>query len=183
MLNAMLIQLYQPLNFMGMLYREVKQAIIDIDMMFDILDQPNEIAEAPDALALIVTAAPCVSRTCISLTIRRARSCAASISGPAGKTLAIVGASGAGKSTISRLIFRFSIHSGAASDRRPGHREGLAGLAARCLGMAPQDNVLFNDTIRYNILYGRPDAGEEANARGGGAGADRAISSKARPAA
>ena len=162
MLNAMLIQLYQPLNFMGMLYREVKQAMIDIDMMFELLHQPNEIAEAPNAPALVV-AQGALRFENVHFHYDPAREILRGVDFevPAGKTLAIVGSSGAGKSTISRLIFRFfDPQQGRITiDGQDIAKVTLASLRA-CLGMAPQDNVLFNDTIRYNIFYGRPGASE-----------------------
>ncbi|HUO54135.1 MAG TPA: ABC transporter ATP-binding protein/permease [Rhodoblastus sp.] len=162
MLNAMLIQLYQPLNFMGMLYREVKQAIIDIDMMFDILKQPNEIAEAPEAPPLHVSEGALRFEN-VHFAYDPARPILRGISfeAPAGKTLALVGASGAGKSTISRLIFRFfdPQQGRILIDGQDISKVSLASLRG-ALGMVPQDNVLFNDSIRYNILYGRPEAGE-----------------------
>jgi ATP-binding cassette subfamily B protein len=162
MLNAMLIQLYQPLNFMGMLYREVKQAIIDIDMMFDILDQPNEIAEAPEAAPLLV-AEGAVTFENVHFAYDPARPILRGVDFevPAGRTLAIVGASGAGKSTISRLIFRFfdPQQGRILIDGQDIAKVSLDSLRS-ALGMVPQDNVLFNDSIRYNLLYGRPDATE-----------------------
>jgi ATP-binding cassette subfamily B protein len=162
LLNAMMIQLYQPLNFMGMVYREIKQALIDIGMMFDILKQPNEIAEAPDAPALIVSAGA-LRFDNVHFAYDPARPILRGLSfeAPAGKTLAIVGPSGAGKSTISRLIFRFyePQQGRILIDGQDICKVSLASLRA-CLGMAAQDNVLFNDTIRYNILYGRPEATE-----------------------
>ena len=163
MLNAMLIQLYQPLNFMGMLYREVKQAMIDIDMMFELLHQPNEISEAPDAPALVV-AQGALRFENVHFHYDPAREILRGVDFevPAGKTLAIVGSSGAGKSTISRLIFRFfDPQQGRITiDGQDIAKVSLESLRGN-LGMAPQDNVLFNDTIRYNILYGRPAASEE----------------------
>jgi ATP-binding cassette subfamily B protein len=162
MLNAMLIQLYQPLNFMGMLYREVKQAIIDIDMMFDILETPNEIAEATDAPALVVGAGALRFEN-VHFAYDPAREILRGVDFevPAGRTLAIVGASGAGKSTISRLIFRFfdPQQGRILIDGQDIAKVSLESLRAK-LGMVPQDNVLFNDSVRYNILYGRPDATE-----------------------
>jgi ATP-binding cassette, subfamily B, heavy metal transporter len=162
MLNAMMIQLYQPLNLMGTLYRETKQAIVDIDMMFEILKQPNEIAEAPDAPPLKVAAAVLRFED-VHFAYDAARPILRGISFevPAGRTLALVGASGAGKSTISRLIFRFfdPQRGRILIDGQDITKVSLASLRG-ALGMVPQDNVLFNDTIRYNIFYGRPDASE-----------------------
>ncbi len=162
MLNVMMFQLYQPLNFMGMLYREVKQAILDIDMMFEILHQPNEIAEAPNAPDLVVTRGT-VTFENVQFAYDPARSILRGVSfevGP-GRTLAIVGPSGAGKSTISRLIFRFfdPQQGRILIDGQDISKVTLASLRAS-VGMAAQDNVLFNDSIRYNILYGRPEASE-----------------------
>jgi len=163
LLNTMMIQLYQPLNFMGMLYREIKQALVDIDAMFNILKQPNEIADAPDAPALVVTAGA-VRFEDVHFSYDPARPILRGLSfdAPAGKTLAIVGPSGAGKSTISRLIFRFyePQQGRILIDGQDISKISLESLRA-AIGMAAQDNVLFNDTIRYNILYGRPAATED----------------------
>ncbi len=162
MLNAMMIQLYQPLNYMGTLYRETKQAIVDIDMMFEILKQPNEIAEAPNAPPLEVTEGGLRFED-VQFAYDPARPILRGISFevPAGRTLALVGASGAGKSTISRLIFRFfdPQRGRILIDGQDITKVSLASLRG-ALGMVPQENVLFNDTIRYNILYGRPEASE-----------------------
>jgi ATP-binding cassette subfamily B protein len=163
MLNAMLIQLYQPLNLIGMMYRELRQATIDIGMMFEILHQPNEIADAPDAPALVAPHGE-VRFENVHFAYDPAREILRGVSFtvPAGRTLAIVGPSGAGKSTISRLIFRFfEPQQGRITiDGQDISKVSLASLRAK-LGMVPQDNVLFNDTIRYNILYGRPEASED----------------------
>ncbi|MCW2274252.1 ATP-binding cassette subfamily B protein [Rhodoblastus acidophilus] len=163
LLNTMMIQLYQPLNFMGMLYRETKQALIDIAAMFDILRQPNEISDAPDAPALVVSAGA-VRFDDVHFAYDPARPILRGLSfeAPAGKTVAIVGPSGAGKSTISRLIFRFyqPQQGRILIDGQDISTVSLESLRAS-IGMAAQDNVLFNDTIRYNILYGRPEASEE----------------------
>jgi ATP-binding cassette subfamily B protein len=180
MLNAMLIQLYQPLNFMGMMYREMKQATIDIGMMFEILHQPNEIAEAPDAPALIVTqGALRFENVHFAYDPRRQILRGLDFEVPGGRTLAIVGPSGAGKSTISRLVFRFfEPQQGRITiDGQDISKVSLASLRGK-LGMVPQDNVLFNDSIRYNILYGRPDASEaEMRAAAAQAQIDRFIES------
>lgn len=163
LLNTMMIQLYQPLNFMGMLYRETKQALLDIAAMFDILRQPNEISDAPDAPALVVSAGA-VRFDDVHFAYDPARPILRGLSfeAPAGKTVAIVGPSGAGKSTISRLIFRFyqPQQGRILIDGQDISTVSLESLRAS-IGMAAQDNVLFNDTIRYNILYGRPEASEE----------------------
>jgi len=162
LLNTMMIQLYQPLNFMGMLYREIKQALIDIGAMFDILRQPNEIADAADAPALAVSAGA-VRFEDVHFAYDPARPILRGLSfeAPAGKTVAIVGPSGAGKSTISRLIFRFyqPQRGRILIDGQDIANVSLDSLRS-AIGMAAQDNVLFNDTIRYNILYGRPEASE-----------------------
>ena len=180
MLNAMLIQLYQPLNFMGMMYREMKQATIDIGMMFEILHQPNEISEAPDAPALIVTqGALRFENVHFAYDPRRQILRGLDFEVPGGRTLAIVGPSGAGKSTISRLVFRFfEPQQGRITiDGQDISRVSLASLRGK-LGMVPQDNVLFNDSIRYNILYGRPEASEaEMRAAAAQAQIDRFIES------
>jgi ATP-binding cassette subfamily B protein len=180
MLNAMLIQLYQPLNFMGMMYREMKQATIDIGMMFEILHQPNEISEAPDAPALIVTqGALRFENVHFAYDPRRQILRGLDFEVPGGRTLAIVGPSGAGKSTISRLIFRFfEPQQGRITiDGQDISRVSLASLRGK-LGMVPQDNVLFNDSIRYNILYGPPEASEaEMRAAAAQAQIDRFIES------
>ncbi len=180
MLNAMMIQLYQPLNFMGMMYREMKQATIDIGMMFEILHQPNEIAEAPDAPALIVTqGALRFENVHFAYDPRRQILRGLDFEVPGGRTLAIVGPSGAGKSTISRLVFRFfEPQQGRITiDGQDITKVSLASLRGK-LGMVPQDNVLFNDTVRYNILYGRPEASEaEMRAAAAQAQIDRFIES------
>jgi ATP-binding cassette, subfamily B, heavy metal transporter len=160
LINAMMIQLYQPLNFMGMLYREVKQAIIDIEVLFEIMNLDPEITDRPDAEPLLVTKGRLVFED-VHFAYDPARSILKGISFevPAGKTVAIVGPSGAGKSTISRLIFRFY-------EPQSGHilidGQDIAAVTQRSLrnhvGMVPQDTVLFNDTIAYNIRYGRWDA-------------------------
>ncbi|AWL96754.1 ABCB family ABC transporter ATP-binding protein/permease [Bradyrhizobium ottawaense] len=160
LVNAMMIQLYQPLNFMGMVYREIKQAIIDIEKMFGVIGREAEIKDAPDAMPLVVSAGT-VRFEDVRFAYEPTRPILKGISFevPAGKTVAIVGPSGAGKSTISRLLFRLYDVSGGkilidGQDIRAVTQDSLRAS----IGMVPQDTVLFNDTIRYNIRYGRWDA-------------------------
>jgi ATP-binding cassette subfamily B protein len=157
MINAMMIQLYQPLNFMGMVYREIKQAIIDIEKMFEVLSRKAEVRDIPGAKPLIVTSGHVrFDNVRFSYDPERPILKGLSFEVPAGKTVAIVGPSGAGKSTISRLLFRLYDVSGGqilidGQDIRNVTQESLRAA----IGMVPQDTVLFNDTIRYNIRYGR----------------------------
>ena len=163
LINAMMIQLYQPLNFMGMLYREVKQAVIDIEAMFQILGQQAEIEDAPGAKPLAITAGTVrFEDVHFSYDPKRPILRGVSFEVPAGHTLAIVGPSGAGKSTISRLLFRFyqPQRGRILIDGQDIAHVTQASLRG-ALGMVPQDTVLFNDTIGYNIRYGRWDATEE----------------------
>ena len=160
MVNAMMIQLYQPLNFMGMVYREIKQAIIDIEKMFDVLSRNPEIKDVPGAKPLVVTSGNVrFEDVRFSYDPERPILKGLSFEVPAGKTVAIVGPSGAGKSTISRLLFRLYDVSGGRIliDGQDIRNVTQASLRAS-IGMVPQDTVLFNDTIRYNIRYGRWDA-------------------------
>ncbi|HEV7878733.1 ABC transporter ATP-binding protein/permease [Bradyrhizobium sp.] len=160
MVNAMMIQLYQPLNFMGMVYREIKQAIIDIEKMFAVLSRNPEVKDIAGAKPLIVTTGNIrFDDVRFSYDPERQILKGLSFEVPAGKTVAIVGPSGAGKSTISRLLFRLYDVSGGQIliDGQDIRTVTQASLRAS-IGMVPQDTVLFNDTIRYNIRYGRWDA-------------------------
>jgi ATP-binding cassette subfamily B protein len=157
-----MIQLYQPLNFMGMVYREIKQATVDIETMFNILQRPAEIVDRPDALPLAIKAGS-IRFENVGFSYEAARPILKSVSFevPAGKTVAIVGPSGAGKSTISRLIFRFyDVTSGRIVIDGQDVRDVTQRSLRAAIGMVPQDTVLFNDTIRYNIRYGRWEAGD-----------------------
>lgn len=163
LVNAMMIQLYQPLNFMGMVYREIKQAIIDIEKMFGVIGREAEIKDTPDAQPLAVTAGT-VRFENVRFAYEPTRPILKGISFevPAGKTVAIVGPSGAGKSTISRLLFRlYDISGGKILIDGQDIREITQASLRASIGMVPQDTVLFNDTIRYNIRYGRWDASDD----------------------
>ncbi|MGY4235979.1 ABC-type transport system involved in Fe-S cluster assembly fused permease/ATPase subunit [Bradyrhizobium sp. USDA 4449] len=163
LVNAMMIQLYQPLNFMGMVYREIKQAIIDIEKMFNVIGREAEIKDAPNAQPLAVSAGT-VRFEDVRFAYEPTRPILKGISFevPAGKTVAIVGPSGAGKSTISRLLFRlYDVSGGRILIDGQDIREVTQASLRASVGMVPQDTVLFNDTIRYNIRYGRWDAGDE----------------------
>jgi ATP-binding cassette subfamily B protein len=162
MINAMMIQLYQPLNFMGLVYREIKQAVIDIETMFSILLRRPEIEDRSGAPPLKVHAGG-IRFENVSFAYEPARQILNNVSFevPAGRTVAIVGPSGAGKSTISRLLFRFYDVTGGRILIDGQDIRGITQQSLRAaIGMVPQDTVLFNDTIRYNIRYGRWDASD-----------------------
>ena len=161
MINAFMIQLYIPLNFLGVLYREIKQSLADLDRMFLLLDREREIADAPDATDLVLTQPPSVRFEHVAFAYDPARPILHDLSFeiPAGKTVAVVGSSGAGKSTLARLLYRFYDITGGSIridgvDLRACTQDSLR----RSIGIVPQDTVLFNDTVRYNIAYGRPTA-------------------------
>ena len=160
MVNAFMIQLYIPLNFLGVLYREVKQSLTDLDKMFGLLEREREVADAPGAPELVVRQGV-VRFENVSFAYDPARPILHGISFeiPAGKTVAVVGASGAGKSTLARLLYRFYDVSGGritidGQDIRAVQQTSLR----RAIGIVPQDTVLFNDTVGYNIGYGRTGA-------------------------
>ncbi len=162
-LNVMLMQLQFPLNFIGMIYREIRQALTDIEDMFNLLDVSKEVADAPNAKPLSV-ANGAIKFEDVHFAYQPERQILKGVSFevPAGKTVAIVGPSGAGKSTLSRLLFRFyDIQSGAITIDGQDIRGVTQKSLRASIGMVPQDTVLFNDTILYNIRYGRVDASVE----------------------
>ena len=163
MVNAYLIQLYQPLNMMGMVYREIRQALIDMETMFDLMDVSPEISDIENAPDLHVGGGEIVFED-VHFAYDPDREILRGISFrvPAGGTLAIVGHSGAGKSTISRILYRFyDIQKGRVLIDGQDIRDVRQDSLRAAIGMVPQDTVLFNDTIRYNIRYGRPEAAAE----------------------
>ncbi|WP_286890058.1 ABCB family ABC transporter ATP-binding protein/permease [Achromobacter sp. UBA2119] len=170
LVNTYLLQLYTPLSFFGFIYREIKQALIDMERMFELLGQDREVADRPEATPLQVSGGAVEFRDVhFGYDPRRAILKGVSFSIPAGKTVAVVGTSGAGKSTIARLLFRFyDTDSGAILIDGQDVRDVTQASVRAAIGVVPQDTVLFNDTIRYNIGYGRPgatDAEIEAAAR------------------
>ena len=162
MVNALLIQLYIPLNFLGAMYRELRQAFTDMEKMFNLLDENREVQDKPGAKPLALNGASIkFENVNFGYSERRQILFDVSFEVPAGKTVAVVGSSGAGKSTMSRLLFRFyDITSGKILIDGQDIRDVTQSSVRASLGIVPQDTVLFNDTIRYNIAYGRPDASD-----------------------
>ena len=177
MVNAFMIQLYIPLNFLGVLYREVKQSLTDLDRMFVLLEREREVADVPGAPDLVVGDGT-VRFENVRFSYDRAEADphlvrpilhGVSFEIPAGKTVAVVGASGAGKSTLARLLYRFyDVTSGRITIDGQDIRQVTQASLRRAIGIVPQDTVLFNDTVGYNIGYGRAGASQaevEAAAR------------------
>ncbi|MFN7723786.1 MAG: ABCB family ABC transporter ATP-binding protein/permease [Rubrivivax sp.] len=163
MINAFMIQLYIPLNFLGVMYREIKQALTDLDKMFGLLSRHREVDDVPGAPALAVREGT-VRFENVDFAYDPARPILHGVSFdiPAGKTVAVVGASGAGKSTLARLMFRFYDGTdGRITLAGPDIRQVTQASLRAAIGIVPQDTVLFNDTVEYNIAYGRPGATRE----------------------
>ena len=163
LVNTFMMQIYRPLNFIGSVYREIRQGLADIEEMFTLLEKDPEVKDAPNAKDLAISGAVLTFENVdFSYDEDRAILNNVSFEVPAGKTIAVVGPSGAGKSTISRLIYRFyDVNNGAVLIDGQDVRNVTQKSLREAIGMVPQDTVLFNDTIGYNIAYGRLDASQE----------------------
>ncbi|CAG9931925.1 ABCB family ABC transporter ATP-binding protein/permease [Candidatus Nitrotoga arctica] len=163
LINVFMLQLYMPLHFLGFVYREIKHSLVDMEKMFRLLDENREIQDAPDAVALKVDqAAVHFEQVCFSYEPKRQILFDISFDIPPGHTVAVVGSSGAGKSTLSRLLFRFyDVNSGCILIDNQDIRKVTQASLRAAIGIVPQDTVLFNDSIYYNIAYGRPEATRE----------------------
>ncbi|MET0209257.1 MAG: ABC transporter ATP-binding protein/permease, partial [Burkholderiaceae bacterium] len=163
MINAFMIQLYIPLNFLGVIYREIKQSLTDLDKMFALLEKEREVADKPDAAALrIAGGAVRFDDVHFAYDAERPILKGVSFEIPAGRKVAVVGPSGSGKSTLARLLYRFyDVGSGRISIDGQAIDSVTQRSMRSAIGIVPQDTVLFNDTIAYNIAYGRPEATRE----------------------
>jgi ATP-binding cassette subfamily B protein len=163
MINAFMIQLYIPLGFLGVLYREIKQSLLDLDKMFTLLEKDREIADPQDAQPLKVSTEPTVEFKNVSFAYQENRPILQDVSFviPGGKTVAVVGPSGAGKSTLSRLLYRFyDTQQGQILIDAQNIQQVTQDSLRKSIGIVPQDTVLFNDTVAYNIAYGKPGVGQ-----------------------
>ena len=163
LVNAFMIQLYIPLNFLGVIYRELKQSLADMERMFTLLDQHREVADAPGSAPLKVNRAELkFSHVDFSYETKRQILFDVDFAVQAGTTTAVVGHSGSGKSTLARLLFRFyDVDGGSIAIDGQDIRQVTQASLRKAIGIVPQDTVLFNDTIEYNIAYGRPGASHE----------------------
>ena len=163
LVNTLMLQIYIPLNFLGVIYRELKQAVTDMDRMFNLLQTNREVADKPDAKPLAVRAGEVrFAHVDFSYEAKRQILFDVDFTIPAGTTTAVVGQSGSGKSTLARLLFRFyDVKSGAIQIDGQDLRDVTQSSVRAAIGIVPQDTVLFNDSIYYNIAYGRPDASRE----------------------